>query len=93
MNIYLLKQKQNNGYDTYDSCVVIANNADEARKIHPGGSHGEKDPDDVDEDDGSWTGYWKGSWCASPDDVTVIHIGTALPDSKSGVVLSSFNAG
>ena len=33
MKIYLLEQDLNNGYDTYDSVVVIAENENEARKI------------------------------------------------------------
>lgn len=35
MNIYLLSQTENTGYNTYDSCVVIANNEEEAKLIHP----------------------------------------------------------
>ena len=35
MNIYLLEQEINTGYDTYDSCVVIAENENDARQIHP----------------------------------------------------------
>lgn len=35
MNIYLLSQTENDGYDTYDSCVVIAENEEEAKTIHP----------------------------------------------------------
>lgn len=37
MNIYLLEQDVNDGYDTYDSCVVYAMSEDEAKDIHPGG--------------------------------------------------------
>ena len=36
MNIYLLSQTENTGYDTYDSCVVIAGNEEEAKTIIPG---------------------------------------------------------
>lgn len=35
MNIYLLSQSKNKGYDTYDSCVVLAETEEEARKIFP----------------------------------------------------------
>lgn len=38
MNIYLLSQTENNGYDTYDSCVVIAETEKEAKLIHPANS-------------------------------------------------------
>ena len=36
MNLYLLSQTDNNGYDTYDSCVVAAESEREAAKIAPG---------------------------------------------------------
>ena len=35
MEIYLLEQDLNNGYDTYKSVIVIAENEDEAREISP----------------------------------------------------------
>lgn len=35
MNLYLLSQNINTGYDTYDSCVVAAKNEDSARHISP----------------------------------------------------------
>ncbi len=35
MNIYLLEQDCVDGYDTYDSAVVIAENGTEAKYIHP----------------------------------------------------------
>ena len=37
MNIYKLSQTINDNYDTYDSCVVIAENEKEAVKVHPNG--------------------------------------------------------
>ena len=37
MNIYKLSQTINDDYDTYDSCIVIAKNEEEAIKIHPNG--------------------------------------------------------
>ena len=35
MNIYKLSQTINNDYDTFDSCIVIAKNEEEAVKVHP----------------------------------------------------------
>ena len=35
MKLYLLKQNTNEGYDTYDSCVVCAKDEETARHIHP----------------------------------------------------------
>ena len=79
MNLYLISQTINQGYDTYDSAVVAAVSEDSARSIHPGG--------------GDWDGKFKsyGAWCAK-EDVNVRIIGTAA-DDISGVVGSSFNAG
>ncbi len=37
MNLYLLSQSVNEGYDTYDSCVVAAETEDDARNMHPAG--------------------------------------------------------
>ena len=35
MNIYVISQDENDGYDTFDSAVVAAKNEDEARHIQP----------------------------------------------------------
>lgn len=35
MNIYLLEQSVNTKYDTYDSCVVVADSVQAARQIPP----------------------------------------------------------
>ena len=46
MNIYLLSQSKNTGYDTWDSCVVIAKDEDEARMTHPYYRYFTDDPND-----------------------------------------------
>ena len=38
MNLYLISQNVNNGYDTYNSAVVCAENEPDAASIHPGGT-------------------------------------------------------
>jgi len=65
MNIYKLSQKEVTGYDTFDSMVVIAENEEKARKIHPEIHHNEKviiKDNKWQIDDGSgWTfeaGHW-----------------------------------
>lgn len=35
MNIYLLTNNVVTGYDTYDSCVVVAKDEESARLMHP----------------------------------------------------------
>ena len=40
LKLYYLSQSTNNGYDTYDSCVVCAVSAKAAKKINPDDSPG-----------------------------------------------------
>lgn len=79
MNLYLLTQDEETGYDTFDSVVVAALNGDQAKKIHPYG-------------DDAW-GYWSGCWPKSPEGVDAKLIGKAVDGTSAGVILSSFNAG
>ena len=89
MNLYLLTQSENTGYDTYDSCVVTAATADEAKQIHPTGDiYGDKSCRW-----NSWDSDWGPTWAKSPDNVNCTLLGTAVPDVKCGVLLASFNAG
>jgi len=39
MKLYLLSQNDNNGYDTYDSCIVCAENEQDAITISPDEFH------------------------------------------------------
>ena len=108
MKIFKLSQDIVNGYDTYDSCVVIAENENEARKIHPSKyvTHSR---------DGKWFGTYDcpdkpelhgkeyesenidrlSSWVLFQgiDKIKVEEIGEAKQGMKKGVVVSSFNAG
>ena len=79
MNLYLLTQDEETGYDTFDSMVVAAKSETDAKSIHPYG-------------DGAW-GYWSGCWPKSPECVDAKFIGYAVEGTPSGVILSSFNAG
>lgn len=80
MNIYLISQTINGGYDTYDSAVVVANTEEEARGMYPG--HGDGHQPELD-----W-GMW-----APPEDVTVKWLGIAAQFDAPEVVCASFNAG
>ena len=83
MNLYLLTQDAQDGYDTYDSVVVCAETEDEARMIHPS------------EYRDDWDGKQDSvldSWC-NAEDVKVAKIGMAAEHMVKGVVLASFNAG
>lgn len=77
MNLYLISQTINSGYDTYDAAVVAAVDEAAARLLNPGHDpHWERD-----------------SWADSPDQVTVEHLGLAAAGINAGVLLASFNAG
>lgn len=97
MKLYKVSQNINNGYDTYDSIIVCAENEEDARLIHP--------YERV-------THYKNGEWyctrCIPPYDeyihtnyewinelykLKVEYIGEAAETMKKGVVLASFNAG
>ena len=77
MNIYLLTNNVVTGYDTYDSCVVVAKDEESARLIHPSGY--DYDYDYVD-------------WC-KPEEVEVKLIGTTETEEEGTVIIASFNAG
>ncbi len=79
MNLYLISQDKNDGYDTYDAAVVAANTENEARMIHPGGG---ANIDDIPPN----------CWVANAEDVSVRLIGTAVSGRWLGVILASFNA-
>ena len=80
MNLYLLNQSQNTGYDTFDSCVVAAKNEEDAKTILPGVGD-------------EWEKYWSTGWAKSPEHVSAKLIGTAIKGTERGVICASFNAG
>ena len=81
--LYLLTQDEVCSYDTYDSCVVVAETEEEARWIRP--------------DYGTWEKpSYSPSWPTKVENVEVKFIGYAATDAslKAGdLILSSFNAG
>lgn len=85
MNLYLLWQEVNNDYDTYDSCVVCAENMDEAIRIHPANNPREEPRDELWE---SLVNEW-----ADLENIYCELIGKAAPGIPKGLVIASFNAG
>ena len=99
MNLYLISQDENIGYDTYDSAVVAAKSEKDARTIHPSEyvTH---------VTDGKWMGTYSGgedlgkeydqdddyTWISYKDinKIGVEYLGTT--NKKRGVILASFNA-
>ena len=89
MNLYLLKQTKEQGYDTYDSAVVAASCIEDARNTHPEGLN----LDTAEDSQGTWgSKYSQNTWPSYSKDVKVELIGTT-PIKKPGVILASFNAG
>jgi len=88
LKLYLLAQNINCGYDTYDSCVVVANTEEEARRIHPHKDYfsGEHEP---------WKDDFMSVWAYKPEQVEVTFLGVVDNPSYSNgdVIISSFNAG
>ena len=91
MYLYKLTLNTSIGYDMYDSAVVIASSEEEARTIHPNGRNRWDEGEESWNPNSTYSGPIR-SW-GRPDQVSVELIGTALPGSPSGVVVSSFNAG
>ena len=82
MNLYFVRQEENDAYDTYDSFVVAAPDEETARNTHPSG----------DIIDWSKIDEWR-TWATKPESVYVEKIGTAVDSMEQGVIISSFNAG
>ena len=98
--IWKISQSINNGYDTYDSAIVVAPSPEAARLIHPAARDGDHMWREVDGElgwamkkvDGTWMNYRDDSWCR-PDKVQVELIGVATGGDHGGVVCASYNAG
>lgn len=106
MNIYLISQNKNVGYDTYDSAVVAAETAEAARCTHPRHDAAPDYPtlcrwnedaccwETRNNISGEWyaDAYLSDDW-VNPVDVTVTLIGTAVDETPACVICASFNAG
>ena len=92
MNLYLVTQRLNRGYDTYDGVVVAAETEQQARWVDPRCVVKSDffDPTEVYKD--YLDAPWESDWC-HPNKVTVELLGLAKPGTTAGVILSSFKAG
>ena len=94
MNIYLVEQDVNIGYDTYDSFVVVAENEEIAKHTSPSGLYVWKNE--------VWNFYYSDGtckpsshfgWCL-PSGMKVTLIGEADKKyTETTILLTSFNAG
>lgn len=89
MNLYLVSQDYNNGYDTFDSMVISAESEEKARQFHPKETFNTLYTQEELWKDASESMY--STWCRTPDQAKVELIGTSsVPE---GIVITSFNAG
>ena len=101
MKIYLVSQKVNNGYDTYDSMVVCAEDVQQAKRIHPspawsdGGYYDEEIKEFWTKNVNGVPYFFEGfgSWTNDLNAINVEYIGEASKEIKKGVICASFNAG
>lgn len=102
MNLYIISQNKNKGYDTYDSAVVAAENEIKARLTYPGQSdyvsarlmHNHNQNTFI---EGKWrygdNFEFEASEWAEPEHVQVQLIGVAVKGTEAGVICASYNAG
>ena len=83
MKLYLLTQDDNSSWDSFDSCLVCAENEEDAKSIMPDFNEGK--PFEPSRKYGTWAFTIEGVRCKE--------IGIANLDVKRGVVINSFNAG
>lgn len=90
--LWLLTQDEIDGYDTYDSCVVVAPDERLARELHPSGALVWGGKAWVYLSDRREKPSFYSDWATDPANVTATELGLALDDNPR-VVCASFNAG
>ena len=94
MKIFLLTQRENTGYDTYDSCVVCAENDERAKRISPSSFY------EWMEEHNQWGFKYKSrteperhdSWANDLSNIKVKTLGESS-ENRERLILASFNAG
>lgn len=94
MKLWLISQDQNNGYDTYDSAVVAAENEVLAKTIHPSGYYvWVQGKVHFKFSDGHTELAFSNNWASDLDAVKVEFLGEAKEGTEEGIICASFNAG
>ena len=101
MKLFKLSQDINCGYDTFNSVIVVAENEEKAKRIHPymGCFNVNYDEDKKEfwnkRKDGSVYLFEDnyGTWTNDLSKIKVQYLGEADMTLKEGVILASFNAG
>lgn len=84
MNLYLISQTANHGFETYDSAVVTAESEEEARRIYPDKERRE-DYEEIE-------AYLRQSMWTAPENVSVKLLAENVSCTEK-IVCASFNAG
>jgi len=79
--LWLVQQRYNIGYDTYDGFVCVAPTKEVAQQMLPSSWP---------EEDAKWA---RDTEWAPVEQVFVTLLGTAAPGMEQGIILTSFNAG
>jgi hypothetical protein len=97
LKLFLLSQNAVRGYDTYDSMVVVAENAEVAKRISPTDSHKWSDENNcwtfLLANDPSGIKRHRSDWANRLEDIKVEELGDANENQKAGIICASFNAG
>ena len=98
MNIYHLSQDKNRGYDTYSDMVVIADDEEQAKRLHPR-MENDSDSDIYYNDEkkvwmnGSEEDCWN-EWVSDLSLINIKEIGIAhVDETKARIVCASYHAG
>ena len=92
MNIYKLSQTTNYGYNTFESCVVIAENKKEAVKVHPNGYQNWDTRGQKSEDNCVYENFDIDDWAEIQHiKVELIGIADESLDTEIKVVCTSYN--
>lgn len=86
MKIFKVSQKAHTGYDTYSDFVVAAPDEEVARSTNPANGSLINWDSEEEVEEVSWR------WASTKSDITVQHIGEALPGVE-GILCASFHAG
>ena len=93
MKIYKISQEENNGWDTYDSAIVAADDILSAMKTHPNQNDIWCDIKNTWVSKDGREAYSSGSsWATKLINVKAELIGTSA-STTPGIILASFNAG
>jgi hypothetical protein len=85
--LWHISQTENDDYDTFSDCVVVAFDEAMAKRIRPGFNS------EIQYDAAERQFWTSGMWASSPGTVTAVCIGRAFDCEVPSIVCASFHAG